>query len=155
MRKPQECNTINTEQNDIESTTYPEIEQILKKFEDCFAKDNSELGRITIEKHRIPLSDDKPISQRPYRCSAADEAEINRQVKDLLSQGLIRESNSPYSSPVTLVSKKDGGKRLCIDFRLLNSKTINDVQPMPVIQDVIDKLNGAKIFSKLDIFWGF
>jgi 2'-5' RNA ligase len=77
--------------------------------------------------------------------------ETQRQVKELLKKGLIRESTSPFAAPITLANKKDGTKRFCVDYHELNKNTIADKEPVPHIHDVIDRLSGAKYFSKLDV----
>jgi 2'-5' RNA ligase len=77
--------------------------------------------------------------------------ETQRQVKELLKKGLIRESTSPFAAPITLANKKDGTKRFYVDYHELNKNTIAVKEPMPHIQDVIDRLSGAKYFSKLDV----
>jgi transposase InsO family protein len=140
---------------DSKSKTALSLTVILTLFSTLFATTNTDLGRINTEKHRIRLTNDKPIALRPYRQSIADVNETDRQVKELLEKGLIRESTSPYAAPVTLADKKDGTKRLCMDYRSLNKNTISDKEPMPHIQDVIDRLYGAKYFAKLDVAWGY
>ncbi len=72
-----------------------------------------------------------------------------------LEKGLIRESTSPNAAPVTLADKKDGTKRLCMDYRRLNEETVSDKEPMPYIADVIDRLHGAIVLSKLNVAWGY
>ena len=136
-------------------TTINEIDAILADYDKLFAKSATDLGRITIESHRILLKDNEPVAMRPYRQSFQDAQETSRQIKDLLEKGLIRESVSPYAASVTLAPKKDGKRRLCLDFRRPNKKTIADKQPLPYIPDVIDRLQGSRFFSKLDFASGY
>ena len=90
-----------------------------------------------------------------YRLSPAEKEEVQRQVQDLLSKGLIRPSTSPFGSPILFVKKKDGTLRMVIDYRSLNKITIKNKYPLPRIDDLFDRLQGGKYFSSLDLMSGY
>ena len=142
-------------QNQVSHRSQVLVKELIHQFSHLFATDATDLGRIDLEEHRIVLTDDIPLAQRPYRQSVYDADETARQIRELLAKGLIRESLSPYAAPITLADKKDGSKRLCVDYRRLNKKTVADKTPMPLIADVIDRLQGSTIFSKLDFASGY
>ena len=132
------------------------LQAILARHRTVFASSPTDIGRISIASHYIRLQDNvRPIALRPYRHSAADLSEIRRQVSELLRKGLIRPSKSPWAFPTTLAPKSDGTKRLCIDFRSINSVTVNEREPIPIVQDIIDQLNKARVFTVLDMAWGY
>ena len=137
------------------STVTKSLAKLINEFETLFAQSPTDVGKINVESHRIHLTDDVPVALRPYRQSSQAIAETARQVKELLNAGLIRVSVSPYAAPTTLADKADCTKRLCCDYRGLNGKTIADKQPMPYIPDVIDKLQGCRFFTKLDMASGY
>ena len=83
--------------------------------------------------------------------STLENAEIKKQVQELLDQGFIQANTSPSRSPIVLVRKKDGSWRMCIDFRALNKITIKNCYPLPRIDDLLDQLKDAVYFSKLDL----
>lgn len=111
-------------------------------------------------KHKIRTVDNIPIHTKSYRYPKIFEDEVQVQVKKMLEDGIIRESISPYTSPVWVVPKKTdaSGKkkfRLVIDYRKLNEKTINDKYPIPEITDILDKLGRTNYFSTIDLVSGF
>ena len=100
-------------------------------------------------------SGSKPPYRPPYRLSPAEQDELEEQIKDLLAQGFIRPSSSPYGAPVLFVPKKDGRWRICIDYRALNKQTVKDRYPLPRIDLLLDRLGRAKVFSTLDLAQGY
>jgi len=96
-----------------------------------------------------------PISKAPYRMAPTELAELKKQLEELLEKGFIRPSVSPWGAPVLFVKKKDGSLRLCIDYRELNKVTIKNKYPLPRIDDLLDQLIGASVFSKIDLRSGY
>jgi len=96
-----------------------------------------------------------PISMAPYRMSPSELTELKKQLEELLEKQFIRPSVSPWGAPVLLVKKKDGSFRLCIDYRQLNKYTIKNRYPLPRIDDLINQLRGALVFSKIDLRSGY
>ncbi|MCG8034660.1 MAG: DDE-type integrase/transposase/recombinase, partial [Candidatus Thiodiazotropha taylori] len=131
------------------------VKQVLGNWSHIFSKDPTDLGKTDLVKHQIRLSDSTPFKE-PYRkIPPAMFEEVRQHLKEMLEAGAIRPSQSPYSSNVVLVRKKDGSLRFCIDFRKLNNRTIKDAYTLPRIDDTIDTLIGAKFFSKLDLRSGY
>ncbi|XP_050881245.1 uncharacterized protein LOC127084776 isoform X1 [Lathyrus oleraceus] len=97
----------------------------------------------------------RPISMAPYRMSAVELTELKSQLEDLLEKKFIRPSVSPWGAPVLLVKKKEGTMRLCVDYRQLNRVTIKNRYPLPRIDDLMDRLVGASVFSKIDLRSGY
>src|SRR3954465_12445423 len=96
-----------------------------------------------------------PIAKRPYMMTANELAELKEQIKELQAKGFIRPSSSPWGAPVLFVEKKDGTLRMCVDYRSLNEVTIKNKYPLPVINDLFDQLEGACVFSKIDLRSGY
>ena len=98
----------------------------------------------------IHLRDDIPVQKRYNSIPKPLYEEVKTHLQDMINCGWIRDSKSPYSSPVVCVRKKDGSLRLCVDYRQLNSKTEDDRQPIPRIQDILNSFSGNTYFSVLD-----
>jgi hypothetical protein len=104
--------------------------------------------------HVIPLLP-KPVILRAYRYNPAQKDEVERQIKQMLEQGIIRFSTSPYFSPVILVLKKDLTWRFCVDFHQLTAITVKNRYPLPGIDEILDELTGACLFTSLDLRVGY
>ena len=125
------------------------------EYQHLFALNDLELGKTSKVKHEIKLSNPVPFKDR-YRCIPPHEfQEVQNHLQDMLKVGAIRKSVSPWASPVVLVRKKDGSLRFCIDLRKLNSWTIKDAYSLPRIEESLDCLNGAIIFTSLDLKAGY
>lgn len=108
-----------------------------------------------IGEHVIRMKNDKIFRQRYYPRNPMMKAVINNQISELLEDGMIEKSESPYSSPVVLVRKKDGNWRMCIDFRQLNENSEQDAYPMPHIQPILNRLRNANFLSTIDLRNGY
>ena len=102
--------------------------------------------------HSIPLMlGAQPVFVRPYRYAPLLKTEIERQVNEMLQQGIIQKSTSSFASPVILVKKKDQSWRFCVDYRQLNAITVKGKYPVPIIEELLDELSGAAYFTTLDL----
>ena len=95
------------------------------------------------------------VSMAPYRMAPPELAELKKQIEDLLEKNFIRPCASPWGAPVLVVKEKDGSSRLCVDYRQLNKLTIKNKYPLPRIDDLLDQLRGAAVFSKIDLRSGY
>ena len=131
----------------------PGIRSLVKEFSTCFPETMP--AGLPPEReiaHAIPMQPGHAIpSRKLHRLSRAQEEEMISQVQQLLDKGWIQPSSSPYGSPILFVKKKDGGMRMCVDYRAVNKLTVKNSYPLPRIDDMLDRLAGAKIFSALDL----
>lgn len=128
--------------------------KLLSEFPAIFDQSRKAGSRVNV-KHRVITGDHLPISQRAYRVSPAERRIIQKEVEKMLDRDVIQPSESPWSSPVVLVKKKDGSWRFCVDYRRLNKITKKDAYPLPRIDDTLDSLKGAKFFSSIDLYSGY
>ncbi|CAB4420776.1 unnamed protein product [Rhizophagus irregularis] len=132
------------------------IKNLVRSYEDVFEYDKEKVGRVDLIKHRIKITPGQnPILQRRYKETEEKGKFIKKEVEKLLETGKIRESYSPWASPVTLAGKKSGNYRFCIDYRKLNAVTKSDAYPLPRIDELLDKYRTAKWFTSIDLAAGF
>ncbi|KAL4310839.1 hypothetical protein GQ457_01G000630 [Hibiscus cannabinus] len=137
------------------STTPTYLQPLLDSYQSVFAEPTS-LPPPRSQDHAITLVPGAlPVNLRPYRFPHSQKTEIEKQISDMLAASVIQSSKSPFASPCLLVKKKDGTWRLCVDYRHLNSLTIKNKYPIPVVDDLLDELSGAKFYSKLDLRSGY
>jgi len=130
--------------------------KLLRNYGDVFSSGDHDVGLTGAVKHEIPLTAGTvPIRQPTRRLGPEKKKEVSQQVWDLLDRGLIEPAHSAWSSPVVLVQKKDGSWRFCVDYRKLNSVTIQDAYPLPRIDESLDALAASKYFSTLDLLSGY
>ncbi|GJP55553.1 hypothetical protein CLOM_g14511 [Closterium sp. NIES-68] len=146
-------------ENDGEKTSEPpgKIKELLKEFQDILPDDlPNELPPYRTHQHEIVEErGSKPTFRAPYRLSSTELTDMKKHIEYLLAKGLIRPSTSPYGTPVLFTPKPDGSLRMCIDYRALNKQTIKNKYAIPRIDDLLDQLRGATVFSKLDLRSGY
>lgn len=109
------------------------------------------MERARIGEHTIKLKDDTPFKEPPRKISIFKRELMDQEIGNLLENGLIEKSNSPWFSPLVLVQKKDKSWRLCVDYRRLNTRTVKDAYLIPRVSDDLDSLAGSKWLTSLDL----
>ena len=140
---------------DLTPSAKAAIQDLLKTNSDVFSKDSLDIGMTQTAEHEIPLSDATPFRLPYRRIPPAEFQEVQKHIKDLEKENVIKPSQSSFASPVVIVRKKDGSIRLCVDYRKLNSRTIRDAYPLPRIEEALDALGKAKYFSCLELTSGY
>lgn len=131
-----------------------EYQRALDGFADVFAEGLHQ-PTTQIATHRIKLKHDRPFKIRRYQFSQKKKQVIQEEVTHMLAAGVIRRSHSQYSSPIVIVTKKDGKPRFCVDYRQLNAITEDEVAQLPPIRETIKELGEAQVFSSLDLRSGY
>ncbi|RLM79741.1 gag-pol [Panicum miliaceum] len=130
--------------------------RVVSEYPDVFPEDLPGMPPVRDIEFSIDLlPGTAPISKRPYRMDVKDLREHKKQIEEMLAKGFIRPSSSPWGAPVIFVDKKDGSRRMCVDYRSLNDVTIKNKYPLPRIEDLFDQMRGAKVFSKIDLRSGY
>lgn len=134
---------------------HPSLDTLLSYYDILFAPPTTLPPARSIDHHITLLPNTTPINVRPYKYAYSQKTELETQGQDMLSQGIIQPSTSPFSSPVILIKKKEGTWRFCVDYRALNVVTIKDRFPIPAIDELLDELHGSNYFFKLDLYSGY
>jgi len=127
------------------------LESILMSYLDVFSQSENDLGLTDIIMHYIDTGDVKPVRRPLRRFPPAHAESISQHVDTMLEQGIIEPACSPWASNVVLVKKSDRTLRCCIDYRKLNAVTRKDVYPLPRINDCLEAMASAKLFSSIDL----
>lgn len=142
------CSELSTEQK-------RSLEKLIEEYRDTFAADLYELEQTDVITHSIALENQKPIKQRAYRMSPGELNFLQQEIAKMLDKGIIHPANSPWASPVVIVSKKNGSYRLCVNFKKVNAITTRDTYPLPLDDDLLNTVSGSKFYSSLDLFSGY
>ncbi|KAL0533867.1 hypothetical protein IC582_028138 [Cucumis melo] len=146
------ASVVDTREVDVSLSSEP----VVRDYPDVFPEELPRLPPHREVEFAIELEPGTvPISRAPYRMAPAELKELKVQLQELLDKGFIRPRVSPWGAPVLFVKKKDGSMRLCIDYRELNKVTVKNRYPLPRIDDLFDQLQGATVFSKIDLRSGY
>ena len=140
---------------DLKTEDQQQLKDLVKKCTDVFAWTDKDLGFTDLIEHEIHLVDDTPICQPYRRIPPSVIEEVRDHLEDLLERDVIRPSTSPFAAPIVIVRKKSGDLRVCVDYRKLNLQTRKDSFPLPRIDECLDAVGGATMFSSLDLASGY
>ena len=140
---------------DLSDEDLQRVKTLLIKHKDVFSRDSDDIGYCNAVPHQILTMDDRPVRVPHRRVHPNQWEEVKAYLKKWLKLGVLQESTSCYASPAVLVRKKDNSLRLCIDYRQLNLKTINDAFPLPRVDECLEAITGSKYFSTLDLAHGY
>ena len=131
------------------------LADLLVRYKHVFSKSPDDLGRTDRIQHRINTGVAAPCRQPPRRQPIGKRDIEKQEVLKMLERKVIEPSNSAWSSPIVLVTKKDGSTRFCVDYRRVNDLTVKDAYPIPRVDECLDSLSGSKWFNCLDLNSGF
>ncbi len=131
------------------------LAELLSKHRDVFSRDDQDYGYTTAVVHDIPTGEAPLIKQRHRRVPPQIFQEVKRPVQNLVSQGILKESSSPWASPAVIVMEKDDSVCFCCDYRKLNQVKYKDAYPLPWVDESLDALGNATFFSTLDLSAGY
>ena len=146
---------LNLDESDLNEEQKDLAEKLFRKWNSIFSKGDLGIGRTKLVENHIKLNNEEPFKDPHRRIPPGIITEVREHLQEMLNAGVIRNSESPFSSNVVIVRKKDGTIRFCVDYRKLNNRTIKDAYAIPRIEDSLHLLAGSKYFSKLDLRSGY
>ena len=138
------CHTLST-------NIQHELDTLLKEYDTQFTKHETSIGTTPLTCMKIDIGTSDPISQKPYPIAMKHYEWVKEELEKLLTGKVICSSRSSWLAPIIVIPKGDGGKHLVIDYRALNKVTRKFTWPMPKVEDIFSKLNGATYFTTLDL----
>jgi len=149
-KQHQRHNQEDFEEIDVPVEYRANIQQVIKRNRDLFAKKDADLGYTDTVQMKIDTGNHRPIKNRPYRTPHNKRQIIDKAIEEMLDAKVIERSSSPWSFPLVVVDKKDGSNRMCVDFRTLNKIVTPISFPLPLIDDILTLLDKARHFTTLD-----
>ena len=143
--------TFNPPCHELSKTIQHGLDTLLLEYESQFTKDETSIGTTSLTSIKIDKGTSDPISQKPYPIAMKHYQWVKEEIEKLIAAEVIHSSRSSWSAPIIVVPKGDGGKHLVIDYRALNKVIRNFTWPMPKVEDIFSKLNGATYFTTLDL----
>ena len=151
MAEQVQLDTFQTPHHKLKPNIASNLDALLKEYASQFAKDEISIGTTPLTEMTIDIGTSDPVSQKPYPIDMKNYHWVKDIIEKLLTAKVIGSSRSSWSAPIIVVPKIDGGKQLVINYRALNKVTRRFTWPMPKVEVIFSKLNGAKYFSTLDL----
>ena len=140
---------------DLTSEEAEKVQQLLFRHLEIFSQGPNDLGSTELVKHHIETGQAQPIRGPVYPVPLAKRKEIDSMIEQMLQQGIIEESSSPWRSPVVLIKKADNSWRFCVDYRALNAVTVKDAYMLPRTDLTLESLSGSAWYTTLDMTSGY
>ena len=140
---------------DLKETELFGLTRLLYQYQDIFKSPDGQLGRTNLVQHRVDTGNAVPIKQHPRRLPVSQQELVDKELDKMEAQGIIEPSDSPWSSPLVIVTKKTGDIRVCVDYRAINNVMRKSAIPLPRIQKCLDSLSGSKYFCTMDLAQGY
>ena len=151
MSEQVQLDIFNPPHHTLKAGIKSKLDTLLKEYASQFAKDETSIGTTPLTEMTIDTGDSDPVLQKQYPIVMKNYHWVKEEIEKLLAAKVIHSSRSSWSAPIIIVPKGDGGKRFVRDYPALNKVTRKFTWPIPKIEDIFSKLNGAKYFSTLDL----